>query len=235
MKLGKRLAIARVARRLTQRQLAKAVQLHQSAISEFESNKQIPTLSHLLHLSRVLNVSIQWFLSESNRVGDALSDNANQLRSLGIVDLHVEDEQTPGAYRSDEDVIAMVVSGNSPSARIIEAIPAVLAWNSWKPALLHAFADAHDERSCHRLGWLADITLTIHDDHGFPGGLQVSRRTIEEFIRLSSREPPVAIDNLGFSVGNDRLPPASLRWKIQYPATLAAFRERALRLAISRF
>jgi transcriptional regulator with XRE-family HTH domain len=224
IEFGSLLSAARHRQGLTQRQLAKATRIHQSAIADLESSKRVPSLALLLRIAGALKVPIQWFLTGSEYVGGEIADIAIQLQHLGIVDLHVTNERVPGAFRRDEEVIAISVSGNSPSARIIEAIPAVLAWNKWNPTLLRAHARVQGGFTAHRIGWLADIAITIHRNQGFPGGCPSLRR-LESYVRRV--QPPEGIDHLGFSPEPIALPPVSFRWKMHYPADLKVFRERA--------
>ncbi len=222
------LAAARQGRGLTQGQLAKATRLYQSVISELESGKRKPTFSITKQLALVLKVPIQWFLTGSDYAGKELPDISVQLQTLGIVDLHVANERVPGAFRPNEEIIALSISGNAPSPRIVEAIPAVLAWNRWEPELLFAFGKVHDARTRIRLAWLADVALTIHAHQGFPGGC-LFPNTLETYIRIVGDTPPEIEDTLEFSETN-RAPPVARRWKIRYAAPLETFRVRAKHL-----
>jgi transcriptional regulator with XRE-family HTH domain len=224
---GKNLLSARMNHGFTQEQLAQSSKLHQSIISAFENGRRLPTVPQLLQLASVLKVSLQWFLTGTNNAGDELRDISVQLQSLGIADLQLTDERVPGTFRRDEEIMALALTGNAPSARIIEAMPAVLAWNAKNRFVLRSFADLYDPRIKHRLGWLADIALTIHRDHGFPGGCPYFSN-LEAFVR--EIELPTQEDPLGFANDVDQRPPVSLRWKMRYPAKLASFRERAERL-----
>ena len=223
--LGKHLSAARFRSGLTQHQLGIRTGMHQAAISQMEKGKRLPTLSQLKILARTLGVSLQWFLTGSNNSPTDIADLALQLRNLGIADLHVENTSVPGAFRHNEEVMVLAVAGNTPSARILEAMPAALSWNSWNPMLLSAFADLHDPRAKYRLGWLADIAITIHRNHGFPGGC-TSLPTLETYIRLVTL--PTEVDSsLEFPEIAESRPPVSRRWKIGYPAQLASFQKRA--------
>jgi transcriptional regulator with XRE-family HTH domain len=225
---GKHLLTARVRSGLSQRQLASATTFHQSDISQMEQGKRLPNLEQVLNLARVLGVPMQWFLTGSNRVtGAELPDLAMQLRDLGIVDLHVENTCVPGAFREDEEAMVLAISGNAPPARIIEAMPAVLAWNAKNPETLTMFANRHDDRIKYRLGWLGDIAITIHQNQGFPGGCPGFSH-LESYIRQVGL--PEQEDWLGYARDADQRPPVSLRWKMGYPAPLASFRDRAERL-----
>lgn len=231
IEFGKHLLAARELRSLSQRQLAAAVDLNQSDVSQFEQGKRFPTLEQFLKLAAILKVSLQWFLSGSNQLGDYVEDISFQLNQLGIVDLHVPGERVPGAFRLAEEVIPIAIVGNSPPARIIEAIPAVLAWNHWNPLLLRANARIQGRKIEYRLGWLADIAITIQRNQGFPGGCK-SLRQLESYI--NSVKPPEETDVFEYEAGSFDLPPVSRRWKMHYPAPLAAFRNRAQQLHEAR-
>jgi transcriptional regulator with XRE-family HTH domain len=228
LNFGRNLLYARVRAGLSQLQLAKGTGLHQSDISQMEQGKRLPSFAQLLDLAKRLEVSLQYLLTGSNYPATELPDLEFQLRELGIADLHVEDTRVPGAFIHDEEAIVLALVGNSPQARIIEAIPAVLAWNAMKPRALHLFADLRDPRVKYRLAWLADIAITIHQGQGFPGGCP-NFSNLETFI--SKIKPPTQEDAFGISREvTQRPPPVTLRWKMGYPAQLAAFRERAERL-----
>jgi transcriptional regulator with XRE-family HTH domain len=224
---GDRLSAARLNRGITQEQLARASELHQSIISAIENGKRLPTIPQWLQLASALKMPLQWFLTGSTRLGMELPDIAFHLQELGIVDLHVENVQVPGAFRTDAETIALALRGNSPPARIIEAMPAVLAWNVYTPYVLIAFADLYDLRIRYRLGWLADIALAIHNGQGFPGGCP-NMRGLENLVGEAGA--PEDEDSLGFAKSDAQRPPITIRWKMGYPAPLASFRERAERL-----
>src|SRR5262245_57706236 len=164
------LRTARVHAKLTQAQLAAASGLDQPRLSRLEKGRRRATLDEAVRLARVLVVSLQWFLNGANFPGSAVPDITLELRGLGVVDLLVPEAPVPGAFRSPEQVVALAASGDQPEPRIIEAIPAVLAWRrNWSVPLLRAFSRS-DRRALTRLAWLADIALTIHRQRGFPGG-----------------------------------------------------------------
>ena len=107
---------------------------------------------------------------------------AIELRHLGLVNLWVEDPVVPGAFRRTEEVIARAVSGQEPDPRILEAIPAVLAWNRIDPILLRAYGLTAKPRVTRRLAWLADIALAIDRRGGFPGGCR--KEPLARFTRM---------------------------------------------------
>ena len=224
---GRYLAMARHERGMTQKELAERCDLKQSDVSKIEQGRRCPSFPQLVKMAEILEVPLQWFLTGRRRPGVDLRDMAIELRHLGLVDLYVPDVRVPGAFRPPEEVLAWFVSGDHPDPRIIEGIPAVLAWNAWQPRLLEAYGSLYDPRAAHRLAWLADVALTIHHNHVFPGGF-VDPLRVSEFMRRI--QPPDEEDDLGYPAQNERMPPVSKRWNIRYAASLAAFHERAKRL-----
>ena len=229
--LGDWLRAARVQQALTQKQLAVRCGIAQSRISRIEKGEMLPTLPQLLRLAQRLAVPLQWFLNGSTVPGQEIPDISMQLCSLGIVDLFVPKSAIPGAFLPIEEVLALAVRGNQPETRIIEALPAVLAWNRWFPKLLRCYCFRVDrKRAATRLAWLADIALTIHRTYGFPGGCP-QQLALESFIRpFVGGKAPTHEDALGHPATGTAVPPFSKRWKITYDAPLSSFVERARHL-----
>jgi hypothetical protein len=194
----------------------------------------VPTLPQVLRLARALTVPVQWFFSGSVVAGQELPDLALQLQWLGIVDLVVPAAVVPGAFLPAEQVLALAVSGSQPNPRVIEAIPAVLAWNRWRPSRLREYSRPRGSRPSIRLAWLADVALTIHRTSGFPGGCP-QHQSLESFVRsLSQANLSLTSDDLGRPGADRTLPPVSKRWRIRYDAPLSAFLERAKHLNSQR-
>ncbi len=227
--LGRRLAEARLRSQRTQKSLAQACGLAQSDISKFESGERWPTLPQLVQLASELRAPLQWFLTGQEQPGFDLADTAIQLQRLGLVDLFVPQSRAPGAFLPPEQVLARMVCDEAPDPRLVEAAPALLAWNSLNPLLLKAFClSTGNRRTTSRLAWLADVALTIHRGQGFPGGL-VDPRALSKFVAHTKR--PARPDDLGHPAGKDaKLPPVSRRWNICYAADLNTFLQRARRL-----
>lgn len=229
--LGEHLIRARLRRGLTQRELAKRCALSQSDVSRIEKGERAPSLAQLSRLARALRVPVQWFLTGADRPGLELDDIGFELQALGMVDLHVARARVPGAFRPPEQILALVVAGGEVKARLVEAVPAVLAWNDWDPRLLEAFASVYDRRGPARLGWLADVARSIHRHWGFPGGCPAAER-LDAYLR---RTPfPTETDSLGYGEDDGPRSPIWRRWKITYPADLDTFRKRAEHLASMR-
>jgi transcriptional regulator with XRE-family HTH domain len=229
-KLGLYLSIARLERGLSQAKLAGRCELAQAQISYFEAGQRRPTLDQFFRLARALDVSVQRLIGGLDRPGTELRNIAIELHCLGMVDLWVKDTLVPGAFRRAEEVIALAVASAEPNPRILEAIPAVLAWNEIDPILLRTYSLTIGARTARRLAWLADIALAIDRQGGFPGGCQ--KEPLLRFVQsidLPSADPD-AWDSLGHPMGTRPTSPIWRRWKINYDAALVEFEERARRL-----
>lgn len=227
--LPTRLRLVRQQRGLTQKTLAERSGMSESDLSRLEAGKRSPSLDEAITLAGILDLPLQWFLTGQVRCGTESGALVMELRWFGAVDLLVPETQVPGAFRAVEQVLAYAISGAKPDPRILQALPAILAWNRWQPGLLEAYARVADVRAAARLAWLADIALTIDSDKGFPGGM-VARQNLSEYVeRIKRPEEP---DNLGFSssVPTVIFPPDWKRWRITYPADLDTFRQRAQHL-----
>lgn len=227
--LGQNLARARNLRKLTQAELAALSGIDQAIISRFESAHRWPTLVQLTKLAKALRVSFQWFIDGSNWPGRDIRDIVIELQGLGIVDLFAEAPVIPGAFRAPEEVLSLALSGDRPESRIVEAIPAALAWGlggvKWDIRLLKAYGQRYDRRAGYRIAWLADVALTIHESRGFPGGCPNHLRLSQYVKRIT---PPRESDSLGRPAASaTALPPVSKRWNITYASDLTTFRKRA--------
>jgi transcriptional regulator with XRE-family HTH domain len=229
-KLGQYLATARLERGLSQFELAERCGLAQTQISYFESGRRRLALDQFLRVARALDVSLQKLLSGEDRPGTELRDIAVELRHLGIVDIRVQGALIPGAFRRAEEVIALSVAAPEPDPRIIEAIPAVLAWNEIDPVLLRAFGVSKGTRTLWRIAWLADVALAVDRQAGFPGGCK--KEALDRFTRIV-RRPSLerkTWDSLGRPTQALPKSPIWKRWRINYEAKLAEFEARAKHL-----
>jgi len=228
--LGPSLILARHERRLSQAELAALCGLSQAQVSYFEVGQRRPTIDQLLQIARALGCSIQKVLTGSDRPGSRLSDLALELRKMGLVDLWVREPIVPGAFRASEEVIALAVSGSEPDPRIVEAIPAILAWNEISPGLLRAYGVHARPSAVRRLAWLADIALAIENRGGFPGGCR--RDLLTRFLKNVSVPDggKAAWDDLGRPPAKPPSSPIWKRWRITYDADLSVFEQRARQL-----
>ncbi|WP_165066269.1 helix-turn-helix domain-containing protein [Paludisphaera rhizosphaerae] len=225
--IGPHLAAARLERRLSQAELATRCGLSQAQVSYFELDRRRPTIDQLVRLAGALDVSLHRLIVGSDRPGGDLRDLAVELRRLGLVDLWVADPIVPGAFRRPEEVIALAVSGDAPAPRVIEAVPALLAWNRLNPVLQRAYGRTAGPRILRRLAWLADVALAIDRRRGFPGGCRS-----EQLSRFARKVPAPAPgsddwDDLGRPMEGVPKSPVWKRWRINYEADLERFEQRA--------
>jgi transcriptional regulator with XRE-family HTH domain len=227
LNLGSSLILTRHELGLSQAGLAARCGLSQAQISYFEVGQRRPTLNQLLQIARALGCSVQQVLTGSDRPGNRLSDIALELRNLGLVDLWVREPIVPGAFRASEEVIALAVSGREPDPRIVEAIPAILAWNDTSPVLLRAYGVQTRPGAVRRLAWLADIALAIENRGGFPGGCRSD--LLARFLKIV-RIPgggKADWDDLGRPTAKSPTSPIWKRWRINYEADVSVFEQRA--------
>ncbi|MDQ2623044.1 MAG: helix-turn-helix domain-containing protein [Actinomycetota bacterium] len=228
--IGSHLAGARLQRGLSQAELAARCGLSQAQISYFELDRRRPALDQLLRVAEALGVSLQRLITGADRPGVGLRDIAIELRHLGLVDLWVESPIVPGAFRRPEELLARAVSSREPEPRVIEALPALLAWNRINPILLRAHGRTTNSRATRRLAWLADIALAIDRRSGFPGGC---RR--DQLVRFTQGVPSPSPesddwDDLGRPMTGAPTSPIWRRWRINHDADLIQFEQRAQRL-----
>jgi hypothetical protein len=178
-------------------------------------------------MAGALDVSLERLITGADRPGAGLRDIAIELRRLGLVDLWVDASVVPIAFRRPEEVVAQAVSGREPDPRVIEAIPAILAWNRFNPVLLRAYGRTVRPRVTRRLAWLADVALVIDRRGGFPGGCRK-----EQLIDFTRRIPaPLSgsgeWDGLGRPMARTPTSPIWKRWRINYEADVEQFEQRA--------
>jgi hypothetical protein len=186
----------------------------------------VPSLDQLLRIARALDFPWQRFLSGGDRPGNGVRDLAIELRNLGLIDLWVDAPVVPGAFRRPEEVVSLAVAGEEPEARIVEGVPAVLAWNRWDGRLLRAFARATGRRTVYRLAWLAEVALSLNRTLGFPGGCP-GKEDLAAFVKGVRQPTTDTWDSLGKPADEPPRSPLWKRWRINYAASPATFRQRA--------
>ncbi len=156
-----------------------------------------------------------------------MCDIAIELRHLGLVDLWVKNAAVPGAFRQPEELMALSVAPEEPEPRILEAVPALLAWNEVDPILLRAYGLTKGTRTARRLAWLAEIALAIDKRGGFPGGCH--KESLIRFTRII-RYPTIeraSWDGLGHPMDTPPKSPLWTRWRINYDANVDEFEAQA--------
>jgi transcriptional regulator with XRE-family HTH domain len=224
--IGQYLAAVRRERGLSQTEFARRCGLARQEVAYFETNARKPSVKRLLQIAKAFDLPFQRFLSGGERPGRGLKDIAIELHSLGLIDLWVAAPSIPGAFRRCEEVVALAVAGKEPPPRIIEGVPAVLAWNRWNGAVLRAFAREAGRATAYRLAWLADVALALERQGGFPGDCP-GKESLAAFVKLIRKPPSDRWDSLGHPTSNPPASPVWKRWRINYAATLDTFRQRA--------
>jgi transcriptional regulator with XRE-family HTH domain len=227
--VAEHLLAARSARGLSQAELGERCGLKRQQINYFETGARIPSVGQLLQIAGALDLPLQRLLYGKDRAGCTKHETAIELRSLGLSDLWVEAAVVPGAFRRPEEVLTLAIAGREPDARIVEGIPAVLAWNRWNRILLRAFAREAGRHIVYRLAWLADVALALERIGGFPGGCP-GKEDLVAFVKSIKKPPSHRWDDLGRPAEKPSTSPIWKRWRINYAADLATFRQRALGL-----
>lgn len=223
--IARHLGDIRRERRWTQAELASRCGLSRQEYTYFESGARRPNTQKLLQIARALDLSLQRLLYGADRPGRELKDIAVELRTLGLIDLWIEGATIPGALRRNEEIIGIALFGDPPP-RILEGLPAVLAWNEWNGGLLRAFAKENGQAVVVRLAWLADIVLALDRQGGFPGGCP-GRTGLAAYLKLVKPPRHDRWDDLGHATLDRPKSPIWKRWRISYAAELRTFRDRA--------
>jgi transcriptional regulator with XRE-family HTH domain len=231
--IAQQLVLARRERGLTQAELASRCHLERQQITYFERGTRLPSLPKLLRIAQALDLPLQRFLSGSDRPESGVQGIAIELRRLGLVDLWVESPAVPGAFRRPEEVVVLSVAPQEPESRILEAVPALLAWNRWNGALLRGFAKSTAPRTLYRLAWLADVALALDRMGGFPDGCP-GKDDLAAFVKRVEKPPGKRWDDVGKPAHEPITSPVWKRWRIHYAANLASFQQRAKALASIR-
>lgn len=224
--LGKHLARARRLRGLTQKGLADRCKLRQGEISAFESGRRHPTLAQLTELARALDAPLQWFITGTpGPTEEGLPNLTLELRHWGVYDLATEGAWVPGAFRPLELLLTQTLRGDELNKKLIEAIPYLLATTPWRSRLLLAYArEGGDPRVLTRLGWLADVTRTLHKTGQLPEA-QDRRPALYTLVKKTTKSQRP--DGLGHPATDwGGVPPVYKRWNITYSGTLEHFRQR---------
>jgi transcriptional regulator with XRE-family HTH domain len=228
--LGKQLGRARRMRGLTQKELADRCKLRQGEISAFESSRRQPTLAQLTELARSLDVPMQWFISGGVRPPEeGMPHLVVELRHWGIYDLATEGALVPGAFRPLELLLAQTLRGDVFSKKLIESIPYLLATAPWRSRLVLAYGrEVGDPRVLTRLGWLADVTRTLHKT-GQLTEAQERRGALFTLVKKTTKSSKP--DGLGHPATDwSGIPPVYKRWNITYAGTLDQFHQRVEQL-----
>ena len=214
---------------MTQSALARQSGVNRIKILRTEAGLYSPNWDEVLCLAQVLRVPLQRFLSGKTRPAIGLKGIAFELYHLGIRDYVVAGAEVPGAFRRPEQVIAVALQGDCPEARLVDAMPFVLARQKLNAGLALAYADSHDRRVRGRLAWLSQVTLGLGRLNTFPIPLRAPE-ILEKIVKRVTK--PAEPDDLGHP-GPGRASPLWRRWNITYGGTMMNFLARARDLAAS--
>ena len=111
------------AARATQPDLASRCALSQVQISYFDAGHRRPTVAQLFRIAwaRRLRPEVDRGVGST---GHRIAGDRRRAASAGMLDLLATDVMVPCAFRPAEELIALVVSGEEPDPRLVEAIPA---------------------------------------------------------------------------------------------------------------
>jgi transcriptional regulator with XRE-family HTH domain len=223
VKVAENLKRSRLSAGISQFALAQAAKLKQSKVSRFESGQNLPDLKDAVKLAVALKIPIERLLSGRWRPHTDLRGIALELYQLGVCDLEIASPRALGAFRRNEQVLAIVLQGDRPDPRIVEALPLVLSIREFNVPLAIAFADLYDARIRHRLAWLSELTLFFSKQTSwFPVDLR-SERQLNQLIHGATK--PKQSDSLGHPASK-LSSPIWARWNIHYGGTIQSFKSR---------
>ncbi len=232
--LGRNVRAARMTLGLTQSGLAEAIGVSRYSLLRLEAGEYMPAWDEAVRLAGKLKVPLEWLTTgriHPSVVG--LESIAFELHRLGIRDLAVDATRPPGAFRRTEEILTEAIAGDRPEPRVIEAIPFVLARTSFDRHLVLAMYSNDPSRRgfrLRRLGWLADIALTLSGRDGFPPverpqDLEAYSTIVLEVEKWAGLRP----DSLGHP-DEANLPPIWRRWNVSYAGRMPDFLRRATEL-----
>jgi transcriptional regulator with XRE-family HTH domain len=225
--VGTHLKQARRNAKLTQLVLARRAGVNRTSLAKIELGQSALTIEDLTRLATALHVPVQQFLTGNPRPALDLKGIAFELYQLGVRDYVVEGAAVPGAFRRPEEVVVLALRGDRPEARLIDAMPFVLATRPLNAGLALAYANHHDRRVQGRLAWLSDVTLALARKSTFPVALR-KQGGLERLVKkVKKADEP---DSLGHP-GSARTGPLWRRWNITYGGTMDDFLRRARELA----
>jgi transcriptional regulator with XRE-family HTH domain len=229
--LGANIKAARTSAELTQAQLAGAAKIHRLQILRMESGIVMPQLDEAIRIAGVLKVPLEWLMARRWSMRTDLQGIAFELYHLGIRDLEVANPQVPGSFRRPEEVLVLALSGDRPEPRVVEAIPFLLARQTFEVPLAHGFACVYDNRVLTRLAWLSEVTLALGQSSTMPLSIEIrSQPHLRAFVE--SVKPSSDSDSLGHP-SQGTLAPIWRRWHITYAGTLQDFLRRTIEVDLA--
>lgn len=105
---SERLRQARLEKGLNQEQLAEAMELSQSAISQFEKGLRIPTPANITRFSEILGVSRDTLVGEE----EMMTEKVKLMRSIQSL--------SPDGLKRVEDYVSLVKKSEGPSEKAVQ-------------------------------------------------------------------------------------------------------------------
>jgi transcriptional regulator with XRE-family HTH domain len=153
-KIAAKVRQLRLARKLTQHELATHLHLSQSRLSEIEHGDGSFTAEQFLELLRLFNVTVTDFVEDAR---DPTLELQNALARLGATHLHESAILTSAALDKTYAVVREALLDGSP--RLITALAPVLANHAETVNLPKLYADLHELGLERRLGWVVENTV----------------------------------------------------------------------------
>jgi transcriptional regulator with XRE-family HTH domain len=231
--LASRIRSARVAKGLSQGDVARQLGITQGAVSALERSASRLSWSRATELARLFDQPLQWLLTGTVHPPTAPRDLALELTHFGLSDLVTASAQVPGAFRHFEEVAPLALVGE-PSPRIVDALPLLFLVNVCQAPLLAAFAETY--RVARRVGWIVDVAATLVESGLHHPAIRPEIVTLRNDLaaRIPRSERSTA-DSLGSPADSGTtLSIVHRRWNVNYDQTMEGFRRRAFALLEKR-
>ncbi|MEO6775752.1 MAG: helix-turn-helix transcriptional regulator [Kofleriaceae bacterium] len=157
-KISTKVRQLRLARSLTQNELAKRLHISQNRLSEIERGGGSFTAEQFLELLRLFNVTASDFVEDAS---DPSLELQNALARLGATHLHESAIVASAVLEEVHDVVREALLNGSP--RLITALAPVLALHADTLNLPKLYAELHELGLERRLAWAVENTLDALD------------------------------------------------------------------------
>jgi transcriptional regulator with XRE-family HTH domain len=157
-KIATKVRELRLARSLTQHELAKRLDISQNRLSEIEHGGGSFTAEQFLELLRLFNVTASDFVEDAR---DPYLELQNALARLGATHLHESAIVGSAVLEEVHDVVREALLDGSP--RLVTALAPVLAHHAASLNLPKLYAALHELGLERRLAWVVENTLVALD------------------------------------------------------------------------
>jgi len=163
--IGSKIRALRVARRWTQAELAKELDLSQARLSELERGDGSFTAEQLLDVLRLFNVPVDHFAPKPANLDPVLQ---NALARLGAPHLRESTEVLPSERLTEVHDVLREVLLSAESPRLVTALAPVLISNIDRLSLNRLWSTFRELSLERRVGWLVEETLLAIKQRGEP-------------------------------------------------------------------